>query len=145
MARARIENNHVEDIKNELENSTRNGLMKVGMQAVSDIVSQGDFPVDTGLLRNSITFALGGEHAFLQAYEATISVAEHGGLRQKKGYYLGLAPNTASTVYIGTNVEYAKYVEFGTSRMVARDFMFAPLRANLQNYKQILESSLKGL
>ncbi len=106
----KIENDNRKQILNALNAQTKQALTAVGMQAVTDIISKKDFPVDTGLLRNSITFAVDDNNP---------------------------------VVYIGTNVEYAKYVEYGTSKMKPRDFMFAPLRANLGHYKEIIESFLK--
>lgn len=47
-------------------------------------------------------------------------------------------------VYIGTNVEYAPYIELGTSRMKARPFL-RPAAENFGNeYKAILEESMKN-
>lgn len=67
--------------------------------------------VQTGLLRNSITFARGGKQANIPSY-----VADSGG---GSGAYSGTAPidpTDQHAVYIGTNVEYAPFVELGTSR-----------------------------
>ena len=47
------------------------------------------------------------------------------------------------SVYIGTNVEYAPYVELGTSRMKPQPFL-RPAAADHENtYKKIFESELK--
>ena len=47
------------------------------------------------------------------------------------------------SVYIGTNVEYAPYVELGTSRMKPQPFL-RPAAADHENtYKKIFESNLK--
>ena len=64
-------------------------------------------PVDTGLLRNSITFAVAGEAPQIKTYRADKG--------DKKGSYSGTAPQSPEhAVYIGTNVEHASYVECGT-------------------------------
>jgi phage gpG-like protein len=48
-------------------------------------------------------------------------------------------------VYIGTNVEYAPYHEFGTSRgIVARHFLQAGASLHKAEYKQLLEEYLLG-
>lgn len=136
MSDIRIKNNNKQAILDELEFAVKRSLTAVGMQAVSDIVSSSDFPVDTGLLRNSITFAVSGEAPYESSYQSFKG--------DKRGGYRGKAPNDKiPAVYIGTNVEYAKYVEFGTSKMNGRDFMFKPLRANLGNYKEIMKAYLK--
>ena len=47
-------------------------------------------------------------------------------------------------VYIGTNVEYAPYVELGTSRMKARPFLKPAAENYGSEYKTLLESVLKN-
>ena len=83
--------------------------------------------VDTGLLRNSITYAMAGEAP---------NIGEYSGDRPSKykqdgviptGSYSGTAPpdsdkSTKTTVYVGTNVEYAEYVHEGTARMAPNHF-----------------------
>lgn len=46
--------------------------------------------------------------------------------------------------YIGTNVEYAPYVELGTSRMKAQPFLRPAATEHTTVYKRILEDELKG-
>ena len=47
------------------------------------------------------------------------------------------------TAYIGTNVEYAPYVELGTSRMEARPFLRNAISNHADDYKRIIEEGLK--
>lgn len=47
-------------------------------------------------------------------------------------------------VYIGTNVEYAPYVELGTSRMAARPFLRPAATEHGEEYKWIMEAAMKG-
>lgn len=48
-------------------------------------------------------------------------------------------------VYIGTNVEYAPYQEFGTSRGVAgKHFIQFGCTAHMSEYRSMLENELKG-
>ena len=47
-------------------------------------------------------------------------------------------------VYIGTNVEYAVYVELGTSRMAGRHMIQNGVGNHIQEYKQIIERFLRG-
>lgn len=61
--------------------------------------------VDTGLLRNSITWALDGEAPAIQSYSSDDG--------SKSGSYSGTADKESGnnrSVIIGTNVEYAIYV-----------------------------------
>ena len=56
----RIEKDNRQLLLAELEDRVKIALTAVGMQAETD-VKKGSIPVDTGLLRNSITFAVSGE------------------------------------------------------------------------------------
>ena len=47
------------------------------------------------------------------------------------------------SVYIGTNVEYATYVELGTSRMKPQPFLRPAAADHEGTYKKIFESELK--
>lgn len=48
-------------------------------------------------------------------------------------------------VYIGTNVEYAPYQEFGTSRGIkGKHFLQFGCSAHIEEYKRMLERTLKG-
>lgn len=44
---------------------------------------------------------------------------------------------------IGTNVEYAPYVEFGTSKMEAKPYLKPAIKNHISEYKDIAESYLK--
>lgn len=46
-------------------------------------------------------------------------------------------------VYIGTNVEYGKYVELGTSKMAAIPFLKPAATEHTEEYKKLLEDALK--
>ena len=48
--------------------------------------------------------------------------------------------------YIGTNVEYAKYIEYGTSspKRPARPYLRPAASEHMEEYKQILEKELKN-
>ena len=46
--------------------------------------------------------------------------------------------------YIGTNVEYAAYVEFGTSRMRARPYLRPACENHADEYKSLVEAALKS-
>jgi len=95
-------------------------------------------PVDTGLLRNSITYALGGQPPAISAYNA----ATGGG----SGSYAGTAPadeGNQRSVYIGTNVEYGPYIEYGTSRMKAQPFITPAMEPHLDEYKAVMANELQ--
>lgn len=46
--------------------------------------------------------------------------------------------------YIGTNVEYAPYVEMGTSKTRAQPYLRPAATNHVDEYKRIIESRLKG-
>lgn len=141
----KITNDHTDEIIKALKEASKKALMEVGMEASGDVAEfmTDKGIVDTGLLRNSITFALDGESAQIGSYQSGNTNKKGKPVPVVKGSYTGTAPKTENrTVYIGTNVEYAKYVQYGTSKQTAQDFMFAPLRANLEKYRQIIQNYL---
>lgn len=120
------------------EKALENGLTAIGMTAEGHAKRKiTDYPaVDTGRLRNSITFAISGEKANTPTYTD-----------DKKGVYnySGTAPDDKEkAVYIGTNVEYGKHVELGTSKMPARPFLKPAATEHNEEYKKIMEAALKS-
>ena len=98
--------------------------------------------VDTGRLRNSITFALAGGQANTTSYAADRG---KGGKPPATGSYSGTAEGGEEdlTVYIGTNVEYAPYIEFGTERRGPRPFLHNAAADHAAEYREILQNELK--
>lgn len=47
------------------------------------------------------------------------------------------------TVYIGTNVEYAVYVEMGTSRTRSQPYLKPAIQNNVKEYQEIIVNTLK--
>ena len=97
-------------------------------------------PVDTGLLRNSITYAISGEETAIDTY------TDKNG--KNKGFYSGTAPEESSdktkSVYIGTNVEYASMVEIGTLKADAQPFLKPAVNDHQSKYRKIIENELKN-
>ena len=50
----------------------------------------------------------------------------------------------SNSVVIGTNVEYAPYVELGTSKQKAQPYLRPGISNNINSYKSIIEQYLKG-
>ena len=48
-----------------------------------------------------------------------------------------------NTAYVGTNVDYAPYVEYGTSKMEARPYLKNGVQKNTKQYKAIFETYMK--
>lgn len=108
--------------------------------------------VDTGLLRNSVTYAVSGQEAAKKDYKArkATKVKDENGKYTKvlkTGKYSGTAPESedgSKSVYIGTNVEYAPYIELGTSKMAARPYIKPAVTDHSGVYKRILEDEMKN-
>lgn len=47
-----------------------------------------------------------------------------------------------TAVYVGTNVEYAPYVELGTSKMAKRPYLKPAIEDHIEHYKQIISDQL---
>ena len=97
--------------------------------------------VDTGRLRNSITYALAGEETHVKSYKAN-----KGGKERETYTYDGTAEGKkGSGVYIGTNVEYAPGIELGTHRSAgAVHFLQDAATGHTDQYKKLMEDSMKN-
>lgn len=131
---------HAKSVKKEIMKNAKNALMIIGMKAEGYAKSLA--PVDTGLLRNSITFALGGEQTSVADYtDDSGSVV---------GSYNGVPPDDGGdrvTVYVGTNVHYAPYLELGHHTVSgdwvdARPFLRPSMEGHEDEYKKIIEKEL---
>ena len=107
-------------------------------------------PVDTGLLRNSITYAIGGESPSVAAYRSNDKDKNGKPVEVKEGSYAGNAPQDRSgevTVYVGSNVQYAPYQELGAPNinLPARPFLRPAIENHVSEIKQILEQNLNHI
>lgn len=114
------------------------GLEAVGMTAeghAKEVITNAG-AVDTGRLRNSITWATKGRENTSYTYKdkAGKSYTEKigGGVKEDE-------------VYIGTNVEYAAGIELGTHRKAgAVHFLQQAATNHTEEYKKIIELSLEN-
>ena len=95
--------------------------IKLALSAMGEIVegyAKEDCPVDTGLLRNSITYAVSGQAPKLSSYHASrgstgASASSVNAGSVGVGRYTGPIGNAnEDACYVGSNVEYAPDVEF---------------------------------
>lgn len=91
------------DINSSGRKKIAEALVRKGLQTVR--VAKRNCPVDTGRLRASIT------------------VADSEGITQTTSIEPPRATGDNVVVRVGTNVEYAEYVEFGTENQPAKPFL----------------------
>lgn len=96
-----------DEVTQALRLALHRALTKIGLVAVG--YAKRLCPVDTGRLRNSITFY-----------------------------------TEDNAVHIGTNVEYAQFVEEGTSKQKPKPYLKPAVENHLDQYRQILEDELRG-
>lgn len=105
---------------------TRCGAL--GAEMVADVTH-----VEGGLLRNSITYALGGEAPAKGNYKSDDG--------KKSGTYNGMAPEDENpSVYIGTNVEYAVIEE----TRPGHSYLKRGLQNSASTFKRILQDELEN-
>lgn len=137
---------NTDEVMAEVEKALRRGLEKCGQ--VAEGYAKMKCPVDSGLLRNSITHVVDGED--LKATYHADNPGKNGAYRI--GRYGFTAPKREEpTVTLGTNVEYAPYVEkghiqAGSGNYVApKRFLEQAATGHIAEYKSILESELAKL
>ena len=132
---------NTEEVLNALEAAIKRGNEAIGMTAERHAKKK--CPVDTGRLRNSITYAMAGEETHVKSYKANKKKA---GEKERKTYtYEGTADGEkGSGVYIGTNVEYAVFVENGAQGRTAVHFLQDAAANHSDEYKRMMEDSMKN-
>lgn len=99
--------------------------------------------IDTGLLRNSITYAVAGEEPEKHTYHADRGEGQgsyHGKMAKADG---------EKAVYVGTNVEYSPYVHEGHStpsggHVAPNRFLRNAIDRHKDEYKRMIEAGLRG-
>lgn len=122
-------------VLSDLEKAVRRGLKAIGMTAEG--YAKELTPVDTGRLRNSMTFAVSGEPANISSYSD--SSGKNGGA------YSGTAPGGDDAVYVGTNVEYAEYVEHGAAGRKAHHMLQQAATGHKDEYKNLMKESMENV
>ena len=117
------------EARNELNAAIERALTQCGM--IAEGYAKLLCPVDTGRLRGSIVYATAFSHS--EGEEPA----------EPKDYELHGAP-AENEVVIGTNVEYAPYVELGTRKQKAQPFLRPAAEDHASEYGEIIESELKG-
>lgn len=115
--------------------------VQIGLKAIGAEVegyAKEECPVDTGRLRNSITWTDKDEQS---------KPNTSGGEPAKASDYRRHKKPEESTVYIGTNVEYAPYVEYGDYNHTTgkNHFLRDAATNHSEHYKAIMEAALKAI
>ena len=133
---------NTEEVLSALEAAIKRGNEAIGMAAERHAKKRITIAraVDTGRLRNSITYALAGEETHVKSYNAN-----KGGKDRETYTYEGTAEGKkGSGVYIGTNVEYAVFVENGARGRTAVHFLQDAATGHTDQYKKLMEDSMKN-
>ena len=127
---------NTKEVLSAMEKAIERGLEAIGMTA-ERYAKKNETAVDTGFLRNSITYAVSGGSANTKSYKSNDG--------SKIGIYEGQAPKEKNkAVYIGTNVEYAPYIELGTRSGKGLHFLQRAAAEHSSEYKKLLEDSMKN-
>lgn len=122
-----------DEILSRMDTAMEVALEKIGL--VAEGYAKRLCPVDTGRLRNSITHATAsypGIGTYQDKYGNVFDDATVDGTPEK------------NVVYIGTNVEYAPYVELGTTRTNAQPYLKPAVVDHAAKYKRIFKDSMEN-
>ena len=117
-------------------------MESVGLAAERFAKGYATASVDTGRLRNSLSHATHW-NAESKPYKWGDSTKGRG---TKAGSSVTVPKATPEElcVYLGTNVEYAPYVEMGTYKMKAQPFIEPAITNHIEDYKRRIKKHLKG-
>lgn len=127
-----IESDNTQKVLSELQDAVERALEICGGKA--ETYAKKNCPVDTGLLRNSITHAVAGGNPSTMHYKA-----DKGG---ESGNYTGpIGKDGDNTMYIGSNVSYAADNEL--HHKTKSGFLRNAIQNHISEYKNVIESELK--
>lgn len=132
---AKISDDRTEEVNEEITRALERAFTVIGLEASG--YASALAPHDTGRLRNSITYAVNGHSTAIKSYSADDK-------ESKTYFYSGTVSNGTKDrgVTIGTNVEYAPYQEFGTSKMKASPFLRPAIENHLNEYENVIRTEL---
>lgn len=136
-----IFNDYSDEIMEKIEQGIEKGLMAVGMQAESnakqlltDYDTKYGKGIDTGRLRNSITFAVAEKSGTVYTYHDD----------KGNAYSETVGSVDDHEVYIGTAVEYAPYIEFGHHSWSGVKMLHDAAANYTDQYKNILQAAIQS-
>lgn len=119
-------------------------LMLKAVGQTAEGYAKEDCPVDTGLLRNSITYAISGERPAITSYSA--DKADDSGVVQHGMYDGNTDPEEEPQCYsllVGSNVKYAPAQEMNDNynhTVGKAHFLRDAMQNHRQEYKEIIEA-----
>ena len=137
MADVTIKDNS-DEFRREMERKIDKALEMVGMQAEGEAkleLENSPRRIDTGRLRNSITYAHRNKSGFTNSYND-----DEGGHFSDE---VGDVPEDDRSVYIGTNVEYAPEIHEGRPGLDPNRFLKNAVERNQSTYMRMIEETLK--
>lgn len=134
-------NFHDDELMAELELKKEKALALVGMQAEGDAkieIESDPRRVDTGRLRNSITWATTKEHSTPEGTPDNPDASDADGVNTSQA--------ETDAVVIGTNVEYAYEIHEGdpSRKLAPNRFLRNVVERNYETYKRIVDDTMKG-
>ena len=117
------------EVRDKLERAVERAMISCGI--VAEGYAKMICPVDTGRLRGSIVYVTSTKHSSGDSPAEAPDYTPRG--TPEKG-----------EVYIGTNVEYAIYVELGTIGRQAKSFLRPAVENHINEYKRLIEDELRG-
>lgn len=135
---------HSGQLKAALEEQVDELLEAIGQQVAGSAKLKA--PVDTGLLRNSLTYAIAGKEPVIKTYRGDNPSKYGTSTKIPEGHYSGSTTKAEGehAVIIGTNLKYGVYQEFGTSKTKKQPFLKPAVQQELENVKKMIEIGLKG-
>ena len=141
-----VTKNRIPLVLRTVEEKTYDALKLMGLQAERNAkinLEHDPRRIDTGNLRNSITHAIGGEEPAIKTYQGDQPSKYNGEIRS--GSYSGATDRRdVPCVYVGTNVEYAPEVHYGTDRMAPNYFLRDAVYGHESEYIAIANKVFNG-
>lgn len=90
-------------------------------------------------VKKALTLCGTEAQSYAKKYLTEKGAVDTGNLRNSVAYKV-----EDQTMAVGTNVEYAPYIEYGTYKMAARPYLEPAIADNADKYRSIIRSTLGG-
>lgn len=156
-----IVTDNTEEVKARILEAADRVLEAIGMHLEGEAkeeLSNAPKRIDTGLLRNSITYAISGQPAKISSYSGSSTHGDTDSTRRRnlvgkpaspphEGTYAGTAPNDPpgkKAVYVGSNLEYAVYIHEGVRNVTPNRFLKNAFERNKEQIKRYLQDEFQS-